>query len=422
MKLAILAVGSRGDVQPYVALGAGLVARGHEVRFVTSRDFEALARAHGLDVRTIDVQIEAALQRRDTSRSIEGGGLVASFRQLASLAKKAATETLRVGLEAAQGAEAVLAGFGGILTASSLAEKLGIPFIQAYNVPLTPTTAFPGALLPWLSFWPRGLTHRLSHWLTQQALWQVARSSGDQARREVLGLAPAPLLGPFASPLLQRAPLLYGFSEAVIPRPDDWGEGIEISGYWFLDEPPGWTPPSELVDFLQAGPAPVYLGFGSMSSEKPEETLALLLDAVAASGQRAVIHRGWTGWGSRVLPKSVLAIESVPHSWLLPRMSAIVHHGGAGTTAAAMRAGVPALVVPFHGDQPFWAQRTERLGVGPRSIPRTKLTPKRLAEAIQSACGSEAFQRRAADIGEQVRTEEGVQVAVRHIERFLCVP
>lgn len=417
MRIAIIAPGSRGDIQPYIALGEGLHRAGHDVRVVTNKDFEGLVRSHGLSIRPVDIDIQAAMQSREASAAIEGGGLIASFRKLAELAKDGARKLMETGLGAAEGADAVVAGFGGMLAGASIAEKLGIPLVQAYNVPFTPTAEFPGVLFPWMSVWPRAVFHRLSHWLTRQVIWQMARSAGNAARTEIFGLPPAPF-GTFSgSEVFRRGPLLYGLSPSVIGRPADWDANIHVTGYWFTGEPEGWTPPRDLVEFLDRGPAPVYVGFGSMSSEKPEATMRLVLDAVARSGRRAVVHSGWAGLRAESVPDDVLVVGSVPHSWLFRRAAAIVHHGGAGTTAAAFRAGVPSVVVPFHGDQPFWGRLTTRLGVGTRPIPRRRLTSERLAAAIEEALTSDEMREKAAGLGEQVRREDGVATAVRLIER-----
>lgn len=419
MRIAILAPGSRGDIQPYVALGQGLQRAGCGVCVVTNKDHRELVTTHGLQVRALDIDVQAALRSREASKAIEGGGLIASFRKFAELAKSGAREMVQVGLEASKDADVVLAGFSGMLIGASIAEKLRIPMVQAYNVPLTPTAEFPGALFPWMSFWPRSLSHRASHWLTRQAIWQMARSTGNAARAEVLGLPPVPLRGMFDSPVLRETPLLYGLSPSVIPRPADWGPRIHMTGYWVAREPDDWTPPDDLARFLAEGPPPVYIGFGSMSSEKPEATMRLVLDAVARHGRRAVIHSGWTGLTAESLPEGVMGIGSVPHSWLFPRASAIVHHGGAGTTAAAFRAGVPSIVVPFHGDQPFWARLTTTLGVGTKPLPRRRLTSERLASAMEEALTSESMREKAARLGERVRGEDGVAAAVALICRHV---
>jgi UDP:flavonoid glycosyltransferase YjiC (YdhE family) len=259
----------------------------------------------------------------------------------------------------------------------------------------------------------------LGHRLTRQAVWTTARSSGNNARREILGQRPAPWSWPAALAPGRLGPLLYGLSPAFLGKPHDWPPAIEVTGFWSLVEETAWTPPPELLRFIERGPAPVYLGFGSMSHRSPEATTRLVLSAIQQSGQRALLHTGWGGLDPGTVPDNVLMIGSVPHAWLFERVAAVVHHGGAGTTAAGVRAGVPSLIVPFHGDQPFWAARVAALGVGPRPIKRQRLTAPALAEAIKRAVSDEPMRRRAAELGALVRAEDGVGQAVAVIERAL---
>jgi len=203
----------------------------------------------------------------------------------------------------------------------------------------------------------------------------------------------------------------------VIPPPTDWPDYIQVTGYWFLEPPTGWEPPSDLVKFLQAGPPPVYVGFGSMLSRKPEETADLILTALANTGQRAVLSSGWGGLKKENLPETVFMVGSIPHIWLFPRMAAVVHHGGAGTTGAGLHAGIPSIITPFFGDQPFWGHRVYELGVGPKPIPRQRLTVESLAEAIHAAVSDAAIRKNAAHLGKLIRAEDGVARAVAIIEQ-----
>ncbi|MBM3121917.1 MAG: glycosyltransferase family 1 protein, partial [Chloroflexi bacterium] len=195
---------------------------------------------------------------------------------------------------------------------------------------------------------------------------------------------------------------------------------IHVTGYWFLDPSEGWRPAADLLDFLNGGPPPVYIGFGSMVHRRPEEVAALVCDALQRSGLRAVWSAGWGGLASTRLPNSVFMTGSIPHAWLFPRMAAVVHHGGVGTTAAGLRAGVPSIAIPYFGDQPFWGRRIAELGVGPKPIPRSRLTADRLALALQSATTDTGMQARAARLGEAIRAEDGIGNAVRVIEESLA--
>jgi UDP:flavonoid glycosyltransferase YjiC (YdhE family) len=213
-------------------------------------------------------------------------------------------------------------------------------------------------------------------------------------------------------------PILYGFSPAVIPAPADWRDNIHITGFWYEEDTGHWQPPEALLDFLNSGPAPIYIGFGSMSSRNPEQTTEMVIRALRQTNQRAILLSGWGGLLKKDLPESVYMIESIPHSWLFQRVSAVVHHGGASTTAAGLYAGIPSLIIPFFGDQPFWGKRVSDLGVGPSPIPRNRLTVDRLANAIYEMVNNEGMRRRAKELGMQIRSENGLRNAVEIISRI----
>jgi sterol 3beta-glucosyltransferase len=415
MRIAVIAPGSRGDVEPYVALSKGLTQAGHVVRLVTHEDFYALVTSHGVDCWPVEGSVQEVVQGADMRERLAGGKFMAVMSQMAKEAQQRAVQFGRVGLAACQGMELVLAGVGGVFVGLALAERLGLPLLQAYYIPFTPTRAYPSFLLPKLPRLP-GLPNLLSHHLARQSLWQPFRPADGLVRREVLGLPAAPFWGPFDSGCIRNQPILYGYSPSVIPRPSDWDPAIHVTGYWFLDPADDWAPPPALAEFLQAGSPPVYVGFGSMSNRKPEETANLVLEALARTQQRGILLSGWSGLQKSDLPDSVLMVDSVPFSWLFPRVAAVVHHGGAGTTAAGLRAGVPSIVVPFFGDQPYWGQRIAELGVGPAPVPRRKLTVGRLAQAIEQATKDCTMQRRAADLGACIQAEDGIARAVCVIE------
>lgn len=417
MQVTIIAGGSRGDVQPYVALGKGLREAGHTVRVLATQDFQDLITAYGLGFFDMGGGVKALTQSQ-IQDIVEQGNLLKILAVTGQGAQQLAHQAAVSGLVACQGSDLILAGFGGLSNGLALAEKLGIPFLQAHLMPFTPTREFPSVLMPplpqtWLTTWANGLSHRL----TQQMMWQMLRAADNKARTQVLQMAPAPFWGPFAALERQTQPILYGYSPQVIPPPKDWADFIHVTGYWFLEPPAGWEPPGDLVDFLQAGPPPVYLGFGSMLSREPEETADLVLQALARTGQRGVLSSGWGGLKKENLPGTVIMIGSIPHSWLFPKMAAVVHHGGAGTTGAGLWAGIPSIVTPFFGDQPFWGHRVYELGVGPRPIPRQRLTVESLAEAIQCAVSDAALRKNAASLGERIRAENGIARAVAVIEQ-----
>lgn len=418
MIITLIATGSRGDVQPYVALGKGLHQAGHTVRFVTHRNFESLVTPHGLELWPIEVDVQQIAQSQEMSRQIEGGNFLKLMSQMAKEAKRASVMAAECGVAACKGSDLIMGGMGGVFIGLSLAEKFNLPFVQAYLVPFTPTRDFPSVLVPSLPPILGKILNHPSHHLTHQMIWQGFRSADQVARKEVLGLPPAPFLGPYRSPHLNGMPTLYGFSPSVISHPTDWGKDIHLTGYWSLEPEGNWTPPKDLLNFLDAGPPPVYIGFGSMSNRRPEETANLVLNALQQINQRAILLSGWGGMQTTELPKSVLMVDSIPHAWLFPRMAAVVHHGGAGTTGAGLRAGVPSLVIPFFGDQPFWGQRIAELEAGPPPIPRKKLTVERLAKAIYQAVTDDHLRQHAAALGKRIQAENGVAQAVQIISQY----
>jgi len=386
---------------------------GHRVRVMTTKDHAALLARHGLEGCVADLDVQAELAADSV---MESGKLIASFRRMSEIARRGAVAMIAKGLEAAEGADAILCGVTGVFVGLALAEKLRVPLVQAYNLPLTPTGAFPGVLLPWMSLRPRPFFHRLSHRLTRQIVWTTMRSAGDVARQEVLKLSSAPRLGPFDSGPLGDGLVLYGYSACSLPRGPEWGERIKVTGAWFLGAPSGFVPPPALEAFLARGPRPVYIGFGSMNSREPEATARLVFEAARLAGVRVVVSSGWSGLRASAPPESAVVVGDVPHDWLFERVAAIVHHGGAGTTAAALRAGVPSMAIPFHGDQPFWAGRSAGLGVGPAPIPRRRLSSENLAVALRALVSDDGALRRAADLGARVRSERGVEEAIEAIE------
>jgi UDP:flavonoid glycosyltransferase YjiC (YdhE family) len=414
MKITIIAPGSRGDVQPYVALGKGLMDAGHSVQILTTHDFHELVTTYGLDF------VDMGGQMEDVARQIEGllkqGNFLKILKSMGQAAQELVNRASERGLEASQNSDRLIAGPGGLFVGLALSEKLGIPFIPAFYFPFTPTRAFPNALVPLPPIHLPGWANRRTHHIAQQMLWQNYRAADTQARREILGLPPASWWGPFEPLNRQQQTVIYGYSPLVLPRPADWGPSVHITGYWFLDPPADWEPPVHLVNFLESGSPPVFVGFGSMTNSKAEDTTRLVIEALARTGQRGVLSAGWGGLSQKDLPDSVQMIGSTPFSWLFPRMAAIVHHGGAGTTSIGLSAGIPSIVTPFMGDQPFWGQRVFELGVGPRPIPLRRLTAERLAQAIQTALTDTAMRQQAAILGKCIRMEDGVARAVEVIE------
>ena len=423
MRILLLAVGTRGDVQPFVALGKGLAAAGHEVTVCTTSGFEPLVTRHGLGYAYLNNDLVELTTGAVGKKAIDdfGGGPVGKLRWIAEAARRFKPifrRLLREQWEAARGAELIVfnpSAVGGV----HLAEALRVPGIMADPMPTwVPTGEFPNFTFPRLPLGPayNRLTYRLLPALTRGMFGKVV----TEWRRDTLRLPPRPV---FASDFRRTdgtlLPVFQAFSEHVVPRPADWPESVVQTGYWFLDEAAGWTPPAELVGFLEGAPPPVCVGFGSMSGGDPARTARTVLEAVRLTGQRALIVTGWGGLQVEDVPEGALVLEAAPYDWLLPRVTAVVHHGGSGTTAAGLRAGKATVVCPFVADQPFWGRRVAALGVGPEPVPQRDLTPDRLARAIDSACSDRGMRANAARLGEKIRGEDGVASAVGWVERIL---
>lgn len=428
MRLTIATAGSRGDVQPYLALGRGLARAGYAVTIATHEEFRDAVAAQGLGFRLVVGDPRGMIASAAGQRWLASGrNLFAFVRELRRLAEPLVDRMLADYAAAVDEADVVLCAALAV-PAWHAAERRGIPAAMAMLQPLTPTTAFPAMGAP-PGLGP-GWMRRLTHLLAEQMLWQPIRGRVNRWRRESLGLPDEWRRGPGARMRRLGVPILYGFSPHVVPPPRDWPASVHVTGWWTLDAPADYAPPPHLARFLDEGPAPVYVGFGSMTPQDADALTALVLDAVARAGAatgdgahdgeplRVVLLRGWGGLGAGALPPWACVVNDVPHAWLLPRMAAIVHHGGAGTTGAALRAGVPSIVVPLFADQPFWGERVHALGVGPPPIMRPTLTAERLAAALRIALGDSAMRERAARLGAALRAEDGIAAAVAVVDRL----
>jgi len=419
MRITMLALGTRGDVQPYIALGQGLQAAGHKVRLAALDIFEEFVSNQGLEFVSLGGISKEFSQRSNDEASrntIAFHGLLGRIRFWRILGSSL-ERLMADSWDCCQGAEAIIYSRLA-LPAYHIAEKLGVPCYAAYMNPLSPTRAFPSPLFTSASSLG-GTYNWLTHVLEEQFRWQFARQKINQWRQESLNLLPVPLTGFYRQQQKQQMPILCCYSPVVVPKPSDWSDWVHVTGYWFLDRSPDWQPTADLVNFLAAGPPPVYIGFGSMRSNNPEALTKLVLAALDQTGQRGLLFTGKGTMSNANLPANVFKIESVPHDWLFPQMAAVVHHGGAGTTSAALRAGVPSIVIPFIADQPFWGQCVADLGAGLPPILQKDLTAERLAAAIRIATSDEAMKARAVAVGEKIRAEDGVARAVEVFHRYL---
>lgn len=406
MKITVLTYGTEGDVRPLAALCAALDRSGHATLLLA--DEATLGSAHRLGVATRPLAGDIA-GHADSAGSIahvigRSARPSEAARALVQIANSHAATWLAQAVEAARDADVVLAsGLAGFIGLSA-AEALGRPAIGLGMFPLTPTRAFAYPLLPPRTVW-RPL-NRLSHHVVNGLLWRNFRSALNRAREQVCGLPPLRRMP-------THHPVLYGYSPTLLPRPNDWPEQAEVCGQWTLPMP-HWEPPAGLSRFMASGPPPVYLGFGSMGGFDAERLRDALVRGLA--GRRALFYPGWSRVDVSGLPDTVHVLGDTPHDWLFPLTACVVHHGGSGTTHSAARAGVPSVVVPFAGDQPFWAHRLALAGVAPPAVAGARFGAEDLARGLAFAERVDVRER-AARLGAALRSEDGLARAVAAIER-----
>ena len=418
MRIDILAIGSRGDVQPFAALGIGLRNAGHQVRIVTLNGFEQLIRGCGLDHISIGrspQEIAASIAGRDwVERRASTRGFLQGF-------VRVATSLIEEGVAnywgTCQGVEAIIVSGMGLLVGFHIADRLQIPLIRVQLSPFVRTHYDWSGRRNLLTV-IRGEWTAFLHAVFRALFWSKVRSSANMARQRILSLPALPFTEPVGMMNRNRLLILDAYSTAVVPRPPDWGDWVQVTGYWFLEDSTDWKPQDSLLDFLSSGPRPVFVGFGSTPFPDPEAATNLVLRSLKRLGQRGVIVTGGSGLPAGRLNDEVISVDSVPHRWLFSRVSSAVHHGGAGVTGAALSAGLPSVVIPIFADQPFWGERVFRLGAGPRPIPAKRLTEDLLTTAIHAA-GSEDIRRRAAALGDRIRGENGVLQAVKVLHQHL---
>ncbi len=417
MHIAISTLGSRGDVQPFVALAVGLQQAGHRVTLVTCDTFADWIQAYGVEVRPVRFNPQEILQHPEMQAFLQRGGnplrVLGVMREGIRRALGAHDEFWQV----AQTADFVVQSSTGV-GALEAAEILHRPSAIAHLFPVTPTRAFPAFFLGSMRFSLGAGYNRLTHAVMLRVVWAVVGAPMTNQWRKKLGLRAWRSYGDlYAQARRLQIPILCAFSPALLPKPPDWDETHHLTGYWFLKAPPAWQPPAELMRFLESGPPPVYIGYGSLNTGDSAEKARLVLRALELSGQRGILLTGWGGLARATANPHVLYVADVPHDWLFPRMAAVVHHGGAGSTGAGLRAGVPSLITPVAADQYAWAERVVKSGVGPPVPDLKSLTAEKLAGAIRTALSDSALRARAARLGETIRAENGVAQAVDIIER-----
>lgn len=410
MRITMFAIGSTGDVRPYCLLGRELKRRGHEITIAAFAPFEDMVTKAGLAFFPIAGDVENLM-----SHLMKPGAVGVSYlREAEKAIRDIAPVLLRDLMRAGEGAEAILCTFFGTMY-YSVAEKYQVPCIQTHYFPMDPNSLMPISSAPWphLGGWWCRLSYRIGYLLISLLEKRYLTAWRREHGLDLRGLRTKPDYTCNG----RRIPAIYETSPLLMPRPDNWDEKIYMSGFWWEEFDGDFTPSQELTDFLAAGEKPVYIGFGSMVSGDMEETFRIVREAVEKSGVRAVIASGWSKEKRPVSTEQILYVDFVPHDWLFGHVGAAVHHGGAGTTASSLRAGLPTLVVPFGGDQPFWGMRVHAAQCGPAPVPRDSMTVDQLAEALRDLTQNPIYREKAKAMGEGMRRENGLKTAADIIER-----
>jgi len=404
VRILIVTAGSRGDVAPFTGLGQRLQEAGHQVALAAHDTFAGLVRGCGLEYWPLPGDPRDLVRARMAGSGGEARSGTVRF-----------LEGLGEGIVAAadQAADVLLTALGPAPLSHLAAEALGLPCLGTYLAPAVPTGEFALPGLP-----QSGGADPAANLAAGRELLAGAGSLYGRILprlRDRLGLPPGPAGGSDGAEDAD-GPVCHGFSPLVVPRPADWPSEAEVSGYWWPARPEGWQPPPGLVDFLAAGPPPVFIGFGSMAPGQGEQLSQVIADAVTRVGVRAVVQAGWAGLTGA--GEQIMAVGDLPHDWLFPQVAAVVHHAGAGTTGAGLRAGVPAVPVPVLADQPFWAHRLHGLGVAPEPVYFAKLTAEALSGALRECLGEPGYRERAASLARRIADEDGAAAVLARIERL----
>jgi len=412
-RITIFTTGTRGDIQPFIPLVKGLQASGFHIRLAAGSNFKSLIEEAGVEFAPVELDYNELLLSPEIQTLMEKGGtgflsaMLRVFPRAFRMVESAMVDAWR----AAPGTDAVLFTANGPW-GYHIAEALKIPSIYVCFQPAAPSGEVPSAVV--LSKPSSPVVNRLSHLAFALVTWLPLRSRFNRWRKELLHLPPLSLKPPFPSP---GQTVMGAYSPTLSPQPKDWPSAWQVVGHWLTDPPPNWQPPADLAAFLEAGPPPVYLGFGSMVTRDRARITQVVLGALEQTRQHAIVSRGWNLLAEKGVSKDIFLVEQVPHAWLFPRTALVVHHGGGGTTGAGARSGVPSMAVPYGADQPFWGRRLHALGVGPAPISYREITVEKLAAAIREAASDPAMRETAKRVGEKIGAEDGVGRAVELVRK-----
>lgn len=415
MRISILTTGTRGDTQPYIALGKELKKLGHQVKIVGFVNYEELVTRHGLDFHPLKEDI-AKISKEMAKRSIESNTPIkffTSFQKMKPYIKDKQLGVQRDLFEGCEGADAIIYHPGAAI-GQFAGEYYGVPTILASPFPMVPTKDYP-ALIFYKYRWGK-IANLLTHHIFEKGFWLTVKSPIASFWKERFGKLPERFMNPYGRKTSKKHTSVMSLSPYVFPSSPN---GTKAFGSWFLNEDLSeWAPPEGLENFIERGEAPIYVGFGSVYEEDADETIKIVIQALRKSGKRGIIGMGWNQFSNKEAYEDMYFIESVPHTWLFPKMAGVIHHGGAGTTAATFQSGVPSVVIPHGNDQFAWGKRTEELGVGTAPIPREKVTVEKLASAVSQML-QPAMIEKARRLGKQLQKENGARETAQYLHRFL---
>ncbi|MGV8981511.1 glycosyltransferase [Clostridium sp.] len=400
--ITILCAGSRGDFQPYLALAMELKKLGKDVRITGMREFESFIRSYGIDFYPIQADFKSLNVDENMLKQAQSADnplkMLLTFNKMKKYGALIANEYYA----SCEGSELIIY-HPGVTLGYFAAEKLGVPSILDSPFPMHKTKE-QTSVIQYGRKKSKPFTNQISYFMLQSMLWLASKDSVTGFWKKKFGGKPKGFGSPYERHTNKQNPAVISCSNFVFNRPSDWNENIHQSGYWFVEEKTDYVPSKELSDFLSSGEKPVYIGFGSVFHEDQKDAMSkLIVDALTKIGKCGII----CGMGEiENLPSNVIALGSIPHSWLFERVSAVCHHGGAGTTAAGFKAGVPSIIVPFANDQFAWAHRAYDLGVGSKPIPAKTLTSDNLAAAIDFAL-QDNIKIKAKTLAKDIATENG---------------
>jgi len=413
VRFVLATFGTRGETDPYIALAIELQRRGHEVLLIATEEYESRARAFGIHAHCVPGSIKASLESHE-HRDVWAGRRDAAEKWIRTFFLPTFRRLLDAIWESSQRAE-VLVLHSGLMPAQRVAEIHHIPVFIASPYPvLSATRHFPNPFFPQLSFVP--FFNRLSYTLNRLYPLGQYRVVADWYRT-ALRVSPPTRYHNYLKQNGRQLPVLYCYSEMLIPSPPDWDRSICVSGYWSLPVDTTWLPPQALLDYLQSGPPPVFIGFSSTIGPSPEKVTELVAKAIREIPHRVIVGGGWGGLHNVNLPDSAFFVENVPHQWLFPYLSVVVHHGGTGTLAAAIKAGRPSVICPLGAEQAFWAAAAHRKGVAPPFRMQHKLTAEWLVNSVKTTLSTPSMARAAEELGHKLREEDSFGKAVEFIER-----